>query len=64
MPKKAMKKIRVQGYLHPTVLESVKAIAVKHGVTVSDVIVASVNMYLTEHGNQHTTFMSYLEDQK
>ena len=50
VPKKAMKKMRVQGYLHPSMMENVKALAEKHGVTVSDIVVASVNMYLSEHG--------------
>lgn len=61
MPKKAVKKVKVQAYIHPTMMESVKAIADKQGVTVSDVLVAATHMYLSEH-NPHATFMSYLEE--
>ena len=53
MPKKAIKKMRIQGYLHPSVMESVKDLAEKHGVTVSDIVVASVYMYLNEHGGSN-----------
>lgn len=50
MPKKKVKKVRVQAYLHPTMMQSVKSVADKHGVTVSDVVVATIHMYLSEHG--------------
>jgi len=62
MPKKSVKKVKVQAYIHPTMMESVKAVADKQGVTVSDVVVAATHMYLSEHGDTHARFMSYLEE--
>ena len=61
MPKKKVKKVKVQTYMLPTMMESIKAVADKQGVTVSDVLVAATHMYLSEH-HPHTTFMSYLKE--
>jgi predicted DNA-binding protein (UPF0278 family) len=61
MPKKKVKKVRVQTYMPPTMVKSIKAVADKQGVTVSEVLVAATHMYLSEH-HPHATFMSYLEE--
>lgn len=61
MPKKKIKKVKAQAYMLPHMMDAVKAVADKQGVTTSDVIVSAVHMYLSEH-HPHATFMSYLEE--
>lgn len=60
MPKKKVKKVKAQTYLMPHMMDAVKAVADENGVTVSDVIVIAIQMYLREH-HPHVTSMNSLE---
>lgn len=64
MPKKSVKKIKIQSYVLPHMFEQIQAIADKNESTISDIIVASLFQYLSTHGDKQKLFVEEADERK
>ena len=52
MPKKEIKKVKVQGYIHPYLMAHVEHVAKEKAVTISDIVAVALNQYVSTHGDK------------